>query len=353
MTIRDTIKDAAKQKGWDYKDLAERSGLPRATVHRYLHGKLDLTGGRIELLLQALGLRLGRISKTGLFRRYDLHPPADGLFMEPVKGTHPLFRYPGSKWRLMADAIRLLPPHRSFVSVFGGSATDILRKPRSELETYNDIDGNLHNLFQLLQNGKLDRLVHRLTHTPASSQQAFEEAVGSMKDSDPVQRAWAFLVASYQGVCIRSPSLLKERHWRYATQPHTTAKNWLTLPDRIKATAKRFQDVQLCQWDWKKIIKKADTPDTFFLVDPPFHPDVVQADYYVATIDHEELLMKLNKVRGLVMLLGYSTPLYDAKLSRWRKVRFTKHTSMGINGRRSRRVEIAWMNYDEMGKKIA
>ena len=52
---------------------------------------------------------------------------------------------------MMPALVRLFPHHEHFVSVFGGSGADILGKPRSRLESFNDLDGQVYNLFCLLQ----------------------------------------------------------------------------------------------------------------------------------------------------------------------------------------------------------
>lgn len=43
----------------------------------------------------------------------------------------------------MPRLIGIFPNHDHYVSVFGGSGADILGKPRSRLESYNDLDGHL------------------------------------------------------------------------------------------------------------------------------------------------------------------------------------------------------------------
>lgn len=56
MTIRQIIKDTADRQGLDYKAVADRSKLPRTTVHRFFKGKSDMTSERLDRVLGALGL---------------------------------------------------------------------------------------------------------------------------------------------------------------------------------------------------------------------------------------------------------------------------------------------------------
>ena len=97
-----------------------------------LEGHNDLTGGRIDQLLHTLNLSVGTWRQV---RPLDVEAPA-GTIYEAGQGHAPLFRYPGSKWRLMAEAIRMFPaaPSLCFKSL-AARHPDILRKPKSALET--------------------------------------------------------------------------------------------------------------------------------------------------------------------------------------------------------------------------
>ena len=61
----------------------------------------------------------------------------------------PIVRYHGGKWRLASWILRHLPQHRVYVEAFGGGASVLLQKPRSHAEVYNDLDGEIVNLFRV------------------------------------------------------------------------------------------------------------------------------------------------------------------------------------------------------------
>ena len=58
-----------------------------------------------------------------------------------------IVKYPGSKWRLAEQIVSLFPKHHSYLEPFFGSGAVLFSKPRSNIETVNDLDGDVANLF--------------------------------------------------------------------------------------------------------------------------------------------------------------------------------------------------------------
>ncbi len=63
----------------------------------------------------------------------------------------------------------VLPNHRIYVEPCGGMAGVMMQKPISFQEVYNDIDGNIVNLFRVVRDKKqCKELIRRLRFTPYS-----------------------------------------------------------------------------------------------------------------------------------------------------------------------------------------
>jgi DNA adenine methylase len=252
----------------------------------------------------------------------------------------------------------LFPSHSSFVDVFGGSGAVILNKPHSELETFNDADKHIFNLFSVLQDNRLRKqLVQKIEFTPGSNYDFFMKALNILKQPIriPVEAAWAFLVAASQSICPVHPATLLPSEWGYSCKPHKIGSRTLGLPDAIERVARRFERVQITNWDWRRVLAKFDRPWTLFYLDPPYWPITKTKEYYahqMSEADHKEMLATLQTIEGYAMISGYASSLYGGMLLHWRKVIVPSKASAVVTGPKPDRIEIVWMNYRADGTKV-
>lgn len=73
-----------------------------------------------------------------------------------------VLNYPGSKWGSAELIIDLMPEHKSYLELFAGSLAVFFNKSKDTLETVNDIDGRLVNLWKIMRDRseELQRAVH-------------------------------------------------------------------------------------------------------------------------------------------------------------------------------------------------
>lgn len=83
-------------------------------------------------------------------------------------------KYPGSKWSLAPWIISMFPKHRSYLEPFFGSGAVLFNKPRSGIETVNDLDNNVVNLFECIRENP-ERLAAMVYMTPYS-REVYERA---------------------------------------------------------------------------------------------------------------------------------------------------------------------------------
>ena len=164
------------------------------------------------------------------------------------------------------------------------------------------------------------------------------------------RRAWAFLVCGTIGFSSH-PALANG--W---TRSEFQRRDLLNLPARVRWWHERLRNVSLENRPWQEVVDLHDSPDTFFLCDPPYLPEVLRqssGEYYQHRMEadaHVELIERLRKIRGYTLICGYNHPLYTRLLFHWRKVEFFARETMG--GKAGRRREIIWLNYDDDGSRI-
>lgn len=268
--------------------------------------------------------------------------------MEP---TRPILRYLGGKWKLAPWIMRHFPPHRVYVEAFAGAASVLLRKPRSQGECLNDINGDIVSLFKVLRDrATAGELCRQISMTPFSREEydgAFE------KSHDPVEAARRLIVRSFQG--HGSSSAISERTTGFRASMVNRggalpAGEWPRLPPALEAVTERLQGVLIEQRPALQVIERYDSPDALFYLDPPyvhstrsdkrrgrkmFHAYANE----MSDADHAELLVSLPALKGMVVLSGYPTPEYDAALQGWRREEIGTHADGALD-----RTEVLWIN---------
>lgn len=93
--------------------------------------------------------------------------------------------------------------------------------------------------------------------------------------------------------------------------------------NHLHQIVERLQMVQIENDDALTIIKRYDTPDTLFYVDPPYIFSTRSASWraaykYELTDDqHHELAHVLNRIKGMVILSGYHSSIYEQLYEGW------------------------------------
>jgi DNA adenine methylase len=250
-----------------------------------------------------------------------------------------LFSYPGSKAVVARWHATMFPPTKRYVTVFGGTAAELMYRPPSGVEVYNDLDCYIHNVFSVLRDWKKCEELKRLLLTTPDGRRQFLECKEAMDDPNPVRRAWACLVVANSGDVRR---VFPQRNW-------WNAKHRLYhLPEHVDWWRDRLSKVKLECRPWQSVVDYYDGEDTFFYLDPPYHPRARKSNsplyrHELSADEHTNLLLRLQDCQSKVMICGYRDPLYDLLLSDW--VRREAGTICRM-GDKSHRTEAVWLNFE-------
>ena len=252
-----------------------------------------------------------------------------------------IVRYHGGKVRMSKHLISLMPPRDCYVEPFGGGAAVLLARPRSRLEVYNDLAGEMVTLFRMIRD-RADDLAAVVAATPFA--RAEHQVAQDLTVDDELEAARRILIRSHFG--HGSNGIYKSTGFRAAGMRAGTlpCHLWAKLPPVIIETAERMRGVVIERRPAADVMLANDGPDTLHYVDPPYVRDTrgEGGDYKheMDDADHKELIDVLLSLRGAVVLSGYAHPIYDDALSDWRRVEIKAMADKAL-----KRTEVVWMNF--------
>lgn len=255
----------------------------------------------------------------------------------------PVLRYHGGKWKLAPWIIGHFPPHHAYVEPYGGSASVLLRKPPSAQEVYNDLDGEIVNVFRVLREpGSATRLKSLLELTPFARA---EYDLSYATSDDPVEQARRTIIRSYMGFGSAAVSSQYKSGFRSKrTNSSLPSSEWSRYTDSIAAFVRRLRAVTVECRPAFEILRRYDNAGTLFYVDPPYsrgsrtsHGDCYR--YEMTDDEHEELSEVLRSLSGMTVLSGYATPLYERLYADW-----TMMTRITRSAANSVRRECLWLS---------
>jgi DNA adenine methylase len=266
------------------------------------------------------------------------------------RGKMIAFGYYGGKFSHLDFILPLLPTHFThYCEVFGGSAAVLINRPPAQVETYNDLDGEIVNFFQCLRDLG-DDLVRLIGLTPFSRAELVRALTPSTGLTN-LERARRFFVRARQtrtGLAQTS----SEGRWAHCVltsraEMAGAVSRWLGSVEGLPEIVQRLQRVQIENAPAREIILRYDSPDTLFYCDPPY-PHEARGDskaygYEMTDAEHEGLARVLHTVRGAVALSGYRCALMDRLYTDWHRV--DADTRL-CNSSKGERTESLWTNYD-------
>lgn len=259
-----------------------------------------------------------------------------------------IIKYPGSKWSIAKWIINFFPEHHSYLEPFFGSGAVLFNKPRSNIETVNDLDGNVVNLFEWIRRDP-ERLVREIYYIPYA-RQVYEEAYVSAPDNS-LQKAANFCIRLNMGHGFRTNG--ERVGWKEDIQGRERAyavRDWCSLPDRIMQAAKRLREVQIENQPAIELIRKFHYQNVLIYCDPPYMLETRYEKQYQCEMenkDHEELLDVLLDHPGPVLLSGYDNAMYNDYLKEWHREEISSRTQIGTEKR-----EILWMNFEPENRQM-
>lgn len=260
-----------------------------------------------------------------------------------------IFRYPGSKWSIAEWIVSHFPEGYEkmvYLEPFVGSGAVFFNKKPGTVETINDLDSDIVNLFRVLRE-KPDELKRALDLTPYSREEydlSFEPC------DEPVEKARRYMVKTTQAIGAKLQGTQK-CGWRNHKQTKIggTACKWGGISETVDAAVARLRSstthlVQIEHMDALRLIARYNNPDTLMYLDPPYLRSTRKGG---ALYNHEmdeagqrELLSLIVKSKAKIIISGYDSEMYNSALADWHRDETQSQTTSAELA-----TEVIWMNY--------
>jgi len=233
----------------------------------------------------------------------------------------------------------------NYVEPCCGACSVLLQKPRSPLETVNDLDGNVVNFFRVLRD-RPDELIRKIRLTPWARA---EYELSLEPCEDVVERARRFFVASWMSIQGGHHSKMSKT-WRMHkdanNMPWTPGfKEFELIKDCAHEITERLLMVQIDNRDACDVIRRYDNDNALIYFDPPYLPETrTEGDRYrleCAKQFHITAADLLHQCEGYVVVSGYACPLYTElyEAHGWHRVDKEAQTNSG-----GKRIESLWLS---------
>jgi len=260
-----------------------------------------------------------------------------------------ILQYPGKKNSIANWIINRFPydyQSMTYLEPFFGSGCIFFCKERSAIETINDIDNEISNLFIQIRDNP-EELIFLLKNTPWSK---YEYDLSFEKTDNDVERARRCIVRYWFtiGANVRAKNGMRfeiERNTGGITYFH------LKLPEVIEQVSERLKHkrnciVQIENRSVFELIPKYDRENVLMYLDPPYlletrkNKKVYKHEF--TDDEHEELLKLITNSKARIIISGYESELYSRYLSDWRLEKTMSKDQAG-----NKKTECIWFNYSD------
>lgn len=237
----------------------------------------------------------------------------------------PIGRF-GGKSRLKLKLIEMFPKdYDTYVEPFVGSGSVFYATPKVENEIINDKDKDMYIIHKGLQNNAeyIDKNIPRTI-----SRTTFEK---SKNKSDILSMIYKYKASFFsQG------------------KSYATGNDGKKIETNFKNFGPRLKGVKILNQDYATVIKKYDTPKTFFYLDPPYESSTGKegvSDYKYVVMP-EDVFKSLQGLKGKFML-SYNDSANIKKIFSKYKIRKIKtvYTGIGKTGGIREKTELLITNY--------
>ena len=256
----------------------------------------------------------------------------------------------GGKFNLIGD-IFPFPKHLTYIEAFAGSVVVLFNKIPSEVETVNDINGRLVNMYTSIQVDRRKFIDFCEHEYGIDSRQLFEYCRDNVAD-DKIEDAarvyyvnhhsFSQMMTAYHGL-----SFTGKEHWHHP---------YLNKLQDIEEFYERIKFVQFEHQDFRTLLERCDREGVLLYLDPPYFKGGSAYTNMVGMEEHEwttkdfldlrEILTNLKRAMFVLSIDRTDFWLEEMPNLYVQPVERTNAASMCVGGEKSTDIEYVIRNFD-------
>jgi DNA adenine methylase len=265
----------------------------------------------------------------------------------PVLPT--LVNWYGGKQRLAREIISIMPEHKHYVEVFFGSGAVFFNKPKAPVNTINDLNANLVNVF-IQARDHFEEFAEKIYWTLYSRDEyeKFEKMLAEhdLRNLSDLDRALAYLY-------LTKTNFGSRMHLGFSVGIEgSTASFNIGLVERLKKVREKLDGVHIENREFEFIVEKFNNnPDVLMYLDPPYWVTLEETDYYqnvertFTEYHHEALASLLYKSKSKWILSYDNVPEIVRLYKDFPMMRIRANYSPGQKGKIKTVDELLITNY--------
>lgn len=266
-----------------------------------------------------------------------------------------IIRYPGSKWSLAEWIILHFPEGYEkmvYLEPFVGSGAVFFNKLPGAVETINDLDSDIVNLFYVLR--EYPEELRRMLELTPFSREEYDKSFEPCEDS--IEKARRYIVKTTQAIGAKLDGKCGWRNHKQ-TKIGGSACKWNGITRTLDTAAARLKGdtthlVQIEHMDALQLIERYNNPDVLMYLDPPY---VRSSRRSGRLYKHEmndaqqiQLLDLITVSKAKIVISGYDSQLYNDRLKGWNKYHHISRTTST-----EKADEYIWLNYEPPARQYS
>lgn len=275
-----------------------------------------------------------------------------------IKAILPYF---GGKRRIAPKIVELIGKHQVYWEPFCGSMAVLMVKPSCEMETVNDLHGDLINLAKVIRDKELGfQLYDKLSRTLYTEQffrESKERWMSETNGISDIDRAYDYFIVSWIGLNGVSGTVRNNYQFalRWCRGGGQGARRWKSVIESMPAWHKRLRNVVILQRDAFEIINNIkDEKETVVYCDPPYFDKSNKYVHDFTAAQHGQLAQSLRRFkRARVVVSYYDDPRLEKTYPDWCKIELNisrdslRNAARGKKKKpRKQQVEVLLLNWE-------